>query len=160
MTSRTPLSLRRDLRAPVPPPRWPEGVSLLAFDPEQHAGSIHSLLSAAYAQGGGTIASFEPWWADLRGDAEYDPSLVFLAAPTPEMVVGAAQCWSSGFVKDLAVAAPWRRQGVGGALLLHAFAVFRARGALHIELKVEAGNGDALRLYRRNLMLPVPTSQP
>ena len=151
--------LRRDLRAPVQPPRWPEGVSLLAFDPERHAGSIHSLLSKAYAQGGGTITNFESWRAGLCDDAEYDPALVFLAAATAEMVVGAAQCWTSGFIKDLAVAAPWRRRGVGEALWLHAFAVFRARGARHIDLKVEAGNEDALRLYRRNFMRPVPTPQ-
>ena len=52
-------------------------------------------------------------------------------------------------VKDLAVAPSMRRQGLGAALLHHAFRVFRERGAAGIELMVHSDNpSGALRLYR------------
>ena len=52
-------------------------------------------------------------------------------------------------MKDLAVAPSMRRQGLGAALLHHAFRVFRERGAAGIELKVHSDNpSGALRLYR------------
>lgn len=154
MTDALPILLRRDLQTPPPPPRWPVGVSLVAFDPARHAHSVHTLLSEAYARGGGVIGSFGSWWASLRDDAEYDPLLVFVAVAAPEVVVGAAQCWTGAFVKDLAVAEAWRRQGIGKALLLHAFSVFRARDFRHVDLKVEADNCDAQRVYERSGMRP------
>jgi ribosomal protein S18 acetylase RimI-like enzyme len=104
---------------------------------------------AAYARGGGYVEPFAIWWPSLIGDAEYDPALCFVAADEAGEIVGVAQCWTSAFVKDLAVAPTARRQGLGAALLCQAFHVFRERGAAHLDLKVEADNPTgALRLYR------------
>lgn len=121
----------------------------MQFDPERHALEVHALLDHAYRKGGGVVPSFEVWWQSLRGDAEYDPTLVFLAIDQSGVVIGVAQCWTSAFVKDLAVAEHWQRRGIGEALLTHVFAVFLTRGAGHVDLKVEADNAVALRLYRR-----------
>lgn len=121
----------------------------MAFNPERHAPEVHARLDHAYRKGGGVVPPFEVWWQDLRGDAEYDPMLVFLAVDQGGVVIGVAQCWTSAFVKDLAVAEHWRRRGVGEALLTHVFAAFQTRGAGHVDLKVEADNAAALRLYGR-----------
>ena len=43
----------------------------------------------------------------------------------------------------------WRRHGLGEALLRLAFRTFQARGATRVELKVQAQNAPAIRLYER-----------
>jgi ribosomal protein S18 acetylase RimI-like enzyme len=149
MTERLVIRMRRSLADPVPDPVWPAGIRLVPFEPDQHAEAVHALLVAAYARGGGTVEPFAIWWPSLRDDSDYDPDLVFVAADERDGIVGVAQCWTSAYVKDLAVAPPMRRQGLGAALLHHAFRSFRDRGSPHIDLKVHADNpSGALRLYR------------
>ena len=131
----------------------------MAFDPGRHAAEVHALLEHAHRDGSG-VAPFEVWWQALRGDAEYDPALVFLAGDPDGRVIGVAQCWTSAFVKDLAVTGHWQRRGVGAALLTHVFAAFRTIGAGHVDLKVEAGNATARRLYSRLGMHPVARRSP
>jgi ribosomal protein S18 acetylase RimI-like enzyme len=149
MTERLVIRMRRSLTEPVPEPVWPAGSRLVIFDPERHAEKIHALLVEAYARGGGYVEPFAIWWPSLRDDSDYDPALVFVATDRQDEIVGVAQCWTSAFVKDLAVASSMRRQGLGAALLHHTFQVFRDRGAPCLELKVHADNpSGALRLYR------------
>lgn len=149
MSTRLVLRMRRSLKEPFSAPVWPRGVRTVPFDPERHAAKIHALLVTAYAQGGGYVEPFRIWWPSLRGDLEYDPALCFVAVNERNDVVGVAQCWTSAFVKDLAVDPAYRRQGLGSALLLRAFQAFKARGAAFIDLKVDADNpSGALRLYR------------
>jgi len=149
MRERLVLRLRRSLTAPVPKPAWPAGIRLAPFEPDRHAQWVHALLVEAYARGGGYVEPFAIWWPSLRDDSEYDPALVFMAANEQGEIVGVAQCWTSAFVKDLAVVPAMRRQGLGAALLCRAFHVFRDRGAAFVDLKVEAHNpSGALRLYR------------
>lgn len=64
-------------------------------------------------------------------------------------MIGVVRCWASAFVKDLAVAEHWRRRGIGEALLKHVSAAFWTRGAGHVDLKVEADEAVALRLFAR-----------
>jgi ribosomal protein S18 acetylase RimI-like enzyme len=71
-------------------------------------------------------------------------------------LAGAALCWATAFVKDLAVHPEARGRGVAEALMWHAFAVFRARGAAHVDLKTNTvENAAAVRLYERLGMTPV-----
>jgi ribosomal protein S18 acetylase RimI-like enzyme len=148
--------LRRDLSAVVDAAVWPEGFSLRAFTPKD-ASAVHRLMRIAYAEGGGSVGAFDDWWPRLRDDDEFDANLCFLAVDGGGEIVGAAQCWTSAFVKDLVVHPDARRRGLGEALLLTAFEAFRRRGAAHVDLKVEADNpSGAARLYRRLGMTPVP----
>ena len=56
---------------------------------------------------------------------------------------------NSGWVKALAVLRPYRRRGVGEALLRHAFAVYAAKGRAEAGLGVDMANPtSAARLYR------------
>ena len=63
-------------------------------------------------EGGGGAPNFGKWWSQLRKDPEFDPALCFLAADH-EGVIGIAQCWTTDFVKDIAVDPRARRRGVG-----------------------------------------------
>ena len=82
------------------------------------------------------------------GDSEFDPELCFLVEVGDELAA-AAICWTSAFVKDIVVHESWRRRGFGESLLRLAFRTFQARGARQVELKVQAQNSSAIRLYER-----------
>ena len=149
MTERLVIRMRRSLADPVPDPVWPAAIRLIPFEPDRHAEAVHALLVAAYARGGGTVEPFTIWWPSLRDNSEYDPALVFVAVDEQNKIVGVAQCWTSAFVKDLAVAPSMRRHGLGSALLHQVFRAFRGRGAASVDLKVHSDNpSGALRLYR------------
>jgi ribosomal protein S18 acetylase RimI-like enzyme len=147
------IRLRRCLRGPVDPPVWPRGFGPVAFGPDRMAG-LHALLAEAYADGGGAVGPRSEWAPALLADAEFDPALVFLAADDRGAVSGAVQAWTSGFVKDVAVARTARRRGLGAALLLTAFAEFRRRGLAAVDLKVRPGNAAALAFYGALDMAP------
>jgi ribosomal protein S18 acetylase RimI-like enzyme len=127
------------------------------FEPSHHAPSVHRLLEAGYADGGGSVADFDSWWSGLVNDAEYDPGLIFLVGRQSAAPVAAAICWSSAFVKDIVVAAGLRRRGLASNLLRHIFSVFRARSADAVDLKVHSNNCDAISLYRSVGMTCVET---
>lgn len=139
---------RRRLDGPLAQPIWPTGFAIRRFNPGPDALAVHRLLEAAYVAGGGTVASFEPWWSSLSNDDEYDPGLVFTVFDQAGELAGVALCWTTPFVKDLAVARGHRRRGLAMALLRHAFLTFRERGASAVDLKVESDNLGAIALYR------------
>jgi len=149
MTERLVIRMRRSLADPVPDPVWPAGIRLVPFEPDRHAEAVHVLLVEAYSRGGGYVEPFAIWWPSLRDNSEYDSVLVFVAADEQDEIVGVAQCWTSAFVKDLAVASALRQQGLGSALLHQVFHAFRRQSAAFVDLKVHSDNpSGALRLYR------------
>jgi ribosomal protein S18 acetylase RimI-like enzyme len=141
------LRMRIDLPAPAAEPAWPEGVTVRTLRAADAAG-LHALLEHGYRHGGGSVAPLATWYPALTGDSEFDPELVVLVE-APDGVVAASICWTSAFVKDLVVHEAWRRRGLGEALLRRAFRTFEERGADGVDLKVEADNTAAIRLYQR-----------
>lgn len=131
----------------APEPAWPAGIRASTFEPED-ARALHALLAHGYRRGGGSVEPFETWLPAMTGDAEFDPTLWFLAW-AEDRLAGAALCWTSAFVKDIVVHETWRRRGLGEALLRRVLAAFAARDAAAVELKVEATNAGAVRLYER-----------
>ena len=127
MKSASVIKFRMSLDVPLNEPSCrPKGTVWPDFCRQQHPEQAWRLLNEAYASGVGTI------------DRETG------------RLIGFAQCWTSGFVKDLAVAAPWRKMGLGTALLRAAFREFKPRGAHFVDLKVEASNpSGAVSVYRR-----------
>lgn len=113
---------------------------------------MHALLASVFTD----EPNFEDWWQSRSNDAEFDPALVFLVRGDEGQLAAVAWCWASAFVKDLAVAHAARRKGLAEALMLHVFAVFRARGAGRVDLKTNTiANADAYRLYQRLGMVEV-----
>lgn len=153
------LRLRKSLTAPLPAPAWPAGVVPMTLVPMTVPGpspiSLHALLVRAYANGGGSVPDFAYWWTRLVEDNEFDPALVLVAFGPEGTPVGLAQCWTSGFIKDLVVAPEHRGRGIGEALLIQCFTVFARRGLSHVDLKVETDNIPARRLYARMGMVPM-----
>lgn len=148
------VRLRRDLAVPFPEPVWPEGIGLVLFS-ETMAEELHALLEEGYAKGEGDVAPFADWWQALSSDPEYDAELVFVAQAADGQLVGLAQCWNSGFLKDLVVAPGWRRQGIGEALVLRVFEAMKNRYHADLDLKVKPSNSGAIRFYKRLGMVEV-----
>lgn len=101
---------------------------------------------------------FEKWehWTVKRED--FDPTLWFLAFDGDQLA-GASLCKYQvdvGWVDDLGVRRPWRRKGLGLALLHHSFSEFYRRGMRKVGLGVDTQNlTGATRLYKRAGMQPV-----
>ncbi len=150
MPDTTILLMRRDLAGHIEAPAWPGGVVVqtLGQKPERKLlQAAHAVLQPGYWEGGGGAPIFRQWWKALRRDSEFDPSLVFIARDD-QGVVGLVQCWTSAFIKDLAVASRTRRRGGGRALMLTTFHTFAQRGAEHVDLKVREDNAPAITLYK------------
>lgn len=133
--------MRKILDGTLPPPTWPQDIrpaTLAVVDPR----AAHQVLAAALP-----TEPFETWHRNLVTDSEYDPALCLVAVDGDGAVAGIVQCWTSAFIKNLAVAPPHRGRGIGTALMHHAFHIFAKRGAPHIDLKVMADNQSARHLY-------------
>ncbi|WP_339528850.1 N-acetyltransferase [Pseudomonas mucidolens] len=137
--------LRRDLTGPLPAPQWPAGISLDHYR-ETRAAAIHAVLCMAQEQGGGRVGSLAQWRQQFVTDAEFDPTLC-LVASNAHGILGVAQCWTSAFIKSLAIHPTAQGQGLGRALLLHSFLVFQQRGEAFVDLKVRESNTRARQLY-------------
>lgn len=147
------IRLRKILDDTLTPPHWPEGFVMRPFE-HRDAQALHALLEDTFDDG--ADGPFDGWWQRISGDAEFDPDLCFLVIDGKGLLAGAALCWTSGFVKDLAVHPGSRRYGVGEALMRHVFLAFRDRGAAHVDLKTNTvENSAAFRLYERLGMIPV-----
>ena len=145
--------LRKDLDRPVSPPEWPPGFFWRTLRTDD-ARAIHEVMDRAYTDGRG-VPDFDHWWARFSGDPEFDASLCFLVFHE-EKLVAVALCWTSAFLKDIAVHPDARRMGLGGNLLKQLFRTFRERHAKAVDLKVEAGNAGAIAFYERAGMYRVP----
>lgn len=136
-----------------PIPKFPVGVELRPFDVEAHA---HQLLEAendAFSEHWGShAATFDEWSHRKLGRGEFDPSL-WLVAWDGDQIAGFSQNrfrMGVGWVGTLGVLKPWRKSGLGLALLQHSFGEFYQRGMKTIGLGVDASNKTgATRLYQR-----------
>lgn len=147
------IRLRKLLDDTLTAPHWPQSFVMRAFE-HRDAHVLHALLQEVFDDG--ADGPFDEWWPRIAGDAEFDPDLCFLVIDGKGLLAGAALCWASGFVKDLAVHPEARRQGIGEALMRHVFLAFRERGAAHVDLKTNTvKNGAACSLYERLGMIPV-----
>ncbi|MCW5876963.1 MAG: GNAT family N-acetyltransferase [Anaerolineales bacterium] len=148
-----------DLEAEPPAPEWPGGVELRPFDPKQYAPDVYRAVVDAFRDHFGfheePFESGFPRWQHMMIEEEaFDRDLWFIAWDGEE-VAGVALCKEMardggkiGWVEDLGVRRPWRKRGLGKALLLHSFAAFYGRGLRHAGLYVDASNlTGALRLY-------------
>ncbi|RON39422.1 N-acetyltransferase [Pseudomonas brassicacearum] len=137
--------MRRNLAEGVPAITWPQGIVLSEYRPDL-AEAVHRLMELGYQEGGGRVPALDVWQQRFETDPEYDPSLCFIALDA-EGIVGVCQCWTSAYIKNLVVHPRAQGQGLGRALLLHAFNIFQQRREGFVDLKVLEDNLRAQRLY-------------
>jgi GNAT superfamily N-acetyltransferase len=142
-----------ELDGPPPPARWPEGIHVETFRIEE-ARAFHDALVEAFAEEWNFVAMpFERWY-ELRVEApDFDPTLWFVVREGDEIagvLRGEPERSGAGLVAAIGVRKPWRKRGIGLALLQHAFGEFYRRGQPRIALGVDAENPTgATRLYER-----------
>jgi len=150
---RTVLRMAVDLEANVREPIPPAGVELREFRPGEDDRAMYETMMEAFADHyRQSDEPFEAWRARQLGHGAFDPDLWALAWAGGEPVGGliAYDKGDLGWIQGLGVRRAWRRRGVGGALLAHAFAKSAGRGQLRVELAVDAeGEARPLGVYER-----------
>jgi mycothiol synthase len=139
-----------DLDERPPAPTWPEGFTVATMQPGEER-LVHATVQDAFLDHWDFQArSFEEWLPH----SDIDPSLCFLVRDRDDTAVatlfGKEERFGVAWVDVLGVRAPWRRNGLGEALLRLAFREFYARGRRRVGLGVDAENTTgATRLYER-----------
>lgn len=142
-----------ELTEAPPAPAWPQGISLRPFDLEAQDRQVFEAHEEAFSDHWGhTPGTYSRWQQHMTGGEGFDPAL-WLIAWDGDQVAGYSLCrfrMGIGYVGTLGVRRPWRKHGLGMALLLHSFHEFRSRGMITIGLGVDASNPTgATRLYQK-----------
>ena len=147
----------------APQVHLPPGLELRNFRDETDGETLRALLNEAFVE--------DPFWHDVSASnfrefylraRGFDPSLWFLAWDG-DRLAGFALAYPErggdqelGWIGTLGVGTPWRRRGLGEALLRTAFHGLHAHGLRRVGLGVDAENPTgALRLYERVGMRPI-----
>jgi mycothiol synthase len=146
-----------DVTNPQPAPEWPEGIVVRTYDPDRDEQSVYEAQVESFADHWDFHPlPFEEWQRRSFERENFDPALWILAKDGDELAGISLNSWhfsgdrTFGWVGELGVRRPWRRRGLGLALLRHSFADFRRRGATRVALGVDAENTTgAVRLYER-----------
>jgi len=131
-------------------PRWEYGIDCRTFVPGRDECAVHALIQEAFDRPGRRPHPFDAWREFMMRPDIFEPDLWFLAEVDAQLV-GACLCFrysDLGWVRQLAVAQPWRRRGVGSALLQQAFGQFWMRGCRRVGLTVAAQNAGAFAFYQ------------
>jgi len=151
------LRMVADLDEEPPAPEWPEGISVRTRNGDEDDRGAYEVQRETFADQGDDYVpeTFEDWlhWAKRE---PFDPGLWFLAFGGDQLA-GICLCrseWAGddelGWVSVIGVRRPWRRRGLGSALLLHSFRELRAHGKKRVALGVRADNATgAVRVYER-----------
>jgi mycothiol synthase len=148
--------------APPPAPSWPDGVTVRAYRHPEDERAAHATQEEAFRDAWEYRPTTLDEWREFQVNAPgFDASLSFLAYDGDE-VAGICLVFAErpgdadvGWISILGVRRPWRRRGLGEALLRHSFRELHGRGLRRVALAVDAENPTgATRLYERVGMRP------
>ena len=142
-----------DLAASPPEPEWPQGVTARLLEPGEERRAYDAHMESFEDSLDFYGFSYEQWRFWLFGEDE-DPAFAILVEDGPD-IAGLTICRERrggdldlGWIHVLGVRPPWRRRGLGRALLLESFRELRARSKPRAGLGVDAENvSGAVRLY-------------
>jgi len=132
-----------------------EGVAVEPYDESRDARDVHATIQEAFRDHWGhREVSWDEWDAAWRAREAVDRTLWWVARAEGELAGVILASWKRmgdwGFVDTLGVRRPWRRRGVGEALLRTAMLEFWRRGERRVALGVDAESPTgATRLYER-----------
>lgn len=141
------------MESPPEAPVWPEGISVRNYVPGEDDRATFDAFEEAFRDHWG----YSPWdydeWHTRRHERDhFDPGLWWLAMDAGE-IAGGVICryrQERGWISQLAVRKPWRRRGLGTALLLNSLGEFYRRGRNTVALGVDADNPTGATLvYER-----------
>lgn len=153
--ARTYWRMEMNMQAVPQAPQWSGGITVRTFIAGQEDQAVFAMVEEAFQDHWGhTPATFEQWARWTLKREGFDPTLWFLAFAGEKLVGGALCLYNEdldlGWLDQLAVLRPWRRQGLGMALLQHFMSEFYRRGVRKVGLGVDSQNlTGATRLYER-----------
>ncbi|TML57953.1 MAG: GNAT family N-acetyltransferase [Actinobacteria bacterium] len=142
-----------ELEEPPPAPEWPAGLEPRPFERE-HARAFHAADDEAFQDESGYESEpFEEFVERRLESPRFDPKLWTAVWDGDEIAAALIADWKrfgAGWIAGLAVRRPWRRRGLGRALLLRSFGQFYERDERRVSLSVHTENpSGATRLYER-----------
>jgi mycothiol synthase len=157
------FNMEIDLLEVPEPPEWPAGSTVRTYDAERDEQAVYECTQESFADHWDfRPIPLERWRSFNSTDPRFDPTLWWLVEDGDELAAVCLNHWhfsgdpAFGWVGTLGVRRPWRRRGLGLALLRHSFADFAGRGATRVGLGADAENTTgAVRLYERAGMRPV-----
>jgi len=143
------------------PPVIPKGLTITPIDMDTELQDAILATDEAFKDHWGHVEQpleelMEQWEHFIANDHDFDPSLWYLAKDG-DVIAGACRCAGKtiedpqlGWVNNLSVQKPWRRKGLGTALLLTAFNEYYRRGKTRVGLGVDAASlTNATQLYEK-----------
>ena len=150
------FQMRIELDHEIPEPEWPEGLVLRNAREGEEERVYEANMDSFQDHWDFRPASFEDWTRYATGGNRHDLSHWWVVEDGAELAAISLNSWHSsgdphyGWVGALGVRPPWRKRGLGTALLYHTFRDFRERGATRVGLGVDGENTTgAVRLYER-----------
>lgn len=142
-----------ELDEPPPAPRWPDGFRVDTFELAD-AHDFHGALNEAFEDEWNWVPKpFDRWYEHRVEASDFDPTVWWIVREGDEVAAvlrGEPKRFDAGWVGAIGVRKPWRKRGLGLALLYHAFGEFYRRGERKVALGVDAQNPTgATRLYER-----------
>lgn len=151
---RTHYVMAAELTEAPQEPIWPDGISVASYRPGQDDDALFQAGEESFQDMWNRPPSTKERWLQPTQAENFDPSLWFYPYETNiGEICGVCLCSvvaGVGEVDQLGIRRPWRRQGLGLALLHHAFGEFWRRGIRLVRLNVDAESPTgAPRLYER-----------
>ena len=146
--------MKIELDGEPPEPVWPEGLHVDPFALDRDGRDVHDAIDEAFADAWDHISEpYDEWAARQTARVAYDPTLWIVVRDGDELAAATVcetQRFGMGWIGVVAVRRPWRRRGLGLAMLYEAFGRFHARGERVVGLGVDAESPTgATRLYER-----------
>ena len=138
---------RMEIKLQEAPPAvvFPDNIKLHPFDKDEHAVAVWQADNEAFRDHWGSHDStFEGWSHHKFGNPNFDPTL-WMVAWDGDQIAGFSQNRyrkGVGWIGTLGVRRPWRKKGLGLALLQHSFGEFYKRGTTTIGLGVDCLQPD------------------
>lgn len=144
----------RSLNQPIDQAVFPQGITVRQFVKGQDERVFYETLGESFADHWDYhLEPFEHWVEHRLPVTGYLPEVCLLAFDGDQaaaMLLGYRQGDGSGWVRNLGVRRPWRKRGLGFALLQQAFRAFQDHGCPSVGLGVDAESPTgATRLYER-----------
>lgn len=135
---------------------FPTGLELRPFIKDEHAVAVWQADNEAFRDHWDSHEFAYEKWSQKFDNPNFDPTL-WMVVWDGDQIAGFSQNrfrMGSGWVGTIGVRRPWRKMGLGIALLRHSFGEFYKRGTTTIGLGVDASNPTgATRLYQRAGMI-------
>lgn len=166
--SRAIYRMRRDLHQPISPLVLPANIKFLTYQPEHDALAWRAIDESFEDHWGHQPLTFDEWHLYYTHSPDFRADLTVIALDTERNEVAAAcmmkvvadEVASTGmkiaWLLAIGVRRPWRKMGLGAALVSQAMLNCRAAGLDYLRLGVDSDNPTgALRLYERLGFRPI-----